>query len=341
MTPDKDRVRVQLAAERAFDVYPPNVARTIAYALRCVLVDRAQPTGDDMLLVREIEDAPTVEGTAHSRMLAALNDALSAFANVLVNTGRLAGRLHATQPDTNTDDPTAWLAQLAALSGCVTPGPWRAVKETDGVHAGRWTAIRSDHDGRVVTVDQIRRHDHGRAEINVAWIAEAHRRMPELLDLAAQAVRDRRNTPPRAATAAEVTTQPATADTDAAASANTGHAPGGTQPPDRGQTWGTRPPPAETDTILTHPQAHAIHETLTVLAEMQATPGGHSAADLLRDIDWDGTPGRWVRLAPGSHVLSRQQARDVDAFLVRVADCGYVYREAEVARLRRQFGMHW
>jgi hypothetical protein len=70
-----------------------------------------------------------------------------------------------------------------------TPGPWTRGREIDGWRSGRFTVVFAPTDGgpglppakRVVTVDQTRAHHDTEAEANVAFIAEAHSLVPELI----------------------------------------------------------------------------------------------------------------------------------------------------------------
>lgn len=134
---------------------------------------------------------------------------------------------------TDTDNPEVWMAVLAALGDYTTPGPWRVSPELDGMLADRQTVVRAGGGhGRVVSVGQTRRHDTGRAEINVAWIVEAHKRMPELLELAREGLRARQDRCAAAVTVADT----ATGYADALSSVDAETPPDDTAPPTGGRT---------------------------------------------------------------------------------------------------------
>lgn len=148
---------------------------------------------------------------------------------------------------TDPDDPRVWLASLAALSGFTSPRPWTTDEEVDGVYAGQQTVVRAADGPRVVSIGQARRHDAGRAALNVAVIAETHNHLPELLALAAEALEARQQVAVTGwtkddiaeqilAAAAAVTTDDATPDTAAPTSADNETPPAHEGHPDGGQT---------------------------------------------------------------------------------------------------------
>jgi hypothetical protein len=77
--------------------------------------------------------------------------------------------------------PDLDLDAIEARAESATRGPWTTDVEIDGYRAGLRTVVRGPFGKRILTVGQIRLHESGDAEANVAFTAAARDDVPALI----------------------------------------------------------------------------------------------------------------------------------------------------------------